>query len=65
MVWVQEEPANMGSWTFLMHQCMENWGEIKWKYIGRQSSASPATGYKKLHLHEQSSIINQALNIAE
>jgi 2-oxoglutarate dehydrogenase E1 component len=61
--WVQEEASNMGSWMFLMHQSMEIWGELKWKYIGRKASASPATGYKKQHLKEQEAIIQASFNL--
>ena len=58
--WVQEEAANMGAWTFLLHQSVMHWNKIQWTYIGRQVSASPATGHKKIHLEEQLNIIDKA-----
>jgi 2-oxoglutarate dehydrogenase E1 component len=57
--WVQEEPKNMGSWTYLLR-----WDEnFKLKRISRESSASPATGFSKVHLKEQKAIIDAAFNI--
>lgn len=47
--WVQEEPENMGAWTFVVRK----FPRVKIDYIGRKESASPATGYAKIH-HEQS-----------
>lgn len=56
MCWVQEEPKNQGSWTYLLRR-EENW---KMKLISRPSSASPATGFSKVHATEQTAIIEQA-----
>ena len=55
-VWVQEEPKNMGAFTFLRryHQFDD------FKFIARKSSASPATGYASVHAQEQAKIINSA-----
>jgi len=55
-VWVQEEPKNMGAFTFLRryHQFDD------FKLIARKSSASPATGYASVHAQEQAKIINSA-----
>ena len=51
--WVQEEPKNMGAYTFLLR-----WEEnFDLKYVGRQSMASPATGFSKIHAKEQLDII--------
>ncbi len=55
-VWVQEEPANMGAWVYLL-SCYKS---IKWGMISRKSSASPASGYNKTHVKEQEEIINKA-----
>lgn len=55
-LWVQEEPSNMGYWSYMLRK-ME--GENV-HFIGRKSSASPATGYGKIHKIEQEKIINQA-----
>ena len=54
--WVQEEPRNMGAWMHLSRYDFS----FALKYIGRKSSASPATGFKKTHDKEQSAIIEEA-----
>ncbi len=59
-VWVQEEPANMGSWQFILSQF---YGKLQLKVVARKSSASPATGYNKAHGKEQVTIVEQAFNI--
>ncbi|MBA3705748.1 MAG: 2-oxoglutarate dehydrogenase E1 component [Bacteroidetes bacterium] len=53
--WVQEESENMGAWVFMMRM----FNNIKLKYIGRNESASPATGYGKLHSQQQENIVNK------
>lgn len=60
-VWVQEEPKNMGAWTYLCR-----WEEIPVKLfrISRKSSASPATGYHNIHQREQQDIINKAFDLS-
>lgn len=54
--WVQEEPRNMGTWTHLARYDFP----VKLRYIGRKSSASPATGFKKVHDKEQAAIVAEA-----
>lgn len=57
--WVQEEPLNMGAASFLlMNLKMINYG-----VIGRQPSASTATGYSKVHAQEQAEIIDTAFSV--
>jgi 2-oxoglutarate dehydrogenase E1 component len=59
MVWVQEEPKNMGAWTFL-----HRYPEFKdFSLISRKSSASPATGFAAVHTEEQNNIITKAFEI--
>ncbi len=57
LVWVQEEPMNMGAWTYLM-RWRDTFKNIE--YVGRKSSASPATGFAAVHAREQKEIINKA-----
>jgi 2-oxoglutarate dehydrogenase E1 component len=57
--WVQEEPQNMGATSFLQM----NLKSINFGVISRQPSASTATGYNKIHLQEQSEIIETAFSI--
>jgi 2-oxoglutarate dehydrogenase E1 component len=55
-VWVQEEPKNMGAFTFLRRYTQFD----DFKLIARKSSASPATGYASVHAQEQAKIVNSA-----
>ncbi len=57
--WVQEEPMNMGAASFLQM----NLKTINYGVISRQPSASPATGYNKVHHQEQAEIIETAFSI--
>ena len=50
LVWCQEEPKNMGAWSFVAPEVQEVTGMVP-RYAGRVRSASPATGSK--HLHDQ------------
>jgi 2-oxoglutarate dehydrogenase E1 component len=54
--WVQEEPSNMGAWSYI-HAFYRKYDL---KLIARKSSASPATGFKKVHVSQQESIIQAA-----
>ncbi len=56
LTWVQEEPANMGYWSYLLRNMQGL------DVISRKASASPATGYSKVHKAEQEKIVNQALD---
>jgi 2-oxoglutarate dehydrogenase E1 component len=56
LTWVQEEPANMGYWSFILRNMQGL------DVISRKASASPATGYSKVHKAEQEKIVNQALD---
>lgn len=55
-VWLQEEPENMGYWTYILRVYKEK----NLQLISRKASASPATGYAKVHAEEQKSLIDQA-----
>ena len=61
VVWCQEEPENMGAWTFLRPSLEEVFGR-KLKYVGRPATASPATGSLTLHKIEQAELVADALN---
>jgi 2-oxoglutarate dehydrogenase E1 component len=58
-VWVQEEPRNMGAWTFVRPYLAEILGKDP-MYIGRKESASPAVGSHRQHKIEQQRIIAEA-----
>jgi 2-oxoglutarate dehydrogenase E1 component len=55
--WVQEEPFNMGGWTFMLRMYK---GAKPLQVIARESSASPSTGFSKIHAKEQAEIVNRA-----
>lgn len=61
VVWVQEEPENMGAWRYLYAQFGQNFFEhFPLSGICRPASASPATGSLNSHKLEQAEIIEQA-----
>ncbi|MBC2603619.1 2-oxoglutarate dehydrogenase E1 component [Puniceicoccus vermicola] len=60
VVWCQEEPQNMGAWTFLTTRLEEVFGFVP-EYAGRPASASPATGFLARHKEEQAALVNKAL----
>ena len=60
LVWCQEEPRNMGAWSFLSPIIDEVTG-IRAEFVGRSATASPATGSLTLHKREQAELIANAL----
>jgi len=70
LVWCQEEPRNMGPWSFVASFIEEVAEEIGFskprpRYAGRSSAASPATGSHKRHLAEQAALIDDALTLGK
>lgn len=59
-LWVQEEPENMGGWTFVRPRLKDVLNRDI-RYIGRAAAASPATGYLSVYREEQSAILDQAI----
>jgi 2-oxoglutarate dehydrogenase E1 component len=61
VVWVQEEPENMGSWRFVrIHFGEKLFDRFPFSGVCRQSAASPATGSKKSHDMEQNELLSAA-----
>ena len=56
--WVQEEPKNMGAWTYLLRY--PNFRT--YTRVSRKPSASPSTGFPSKHLEEHNMILDQAFN---
>jgi 2-oxoglutarate dehydrogenase E1 component len=56
--WVQEESVNMGAWSFIA----TFYGDLGMKPIARKMSASPASGFVKIHNIEQAAIVEQAFS---
>lgn len=64
ILWCQEEPENMGAWSFIKTRCIDNFKfENELTLVSRPESASPATGYAKTHKIEQSKLIETAFKI--
>ncbi len=59
--WVQEEPRNMGAWTFIRPYLAEILGKDP-AYIGRKEDASPAVGSYRQHKIEQERIIEEVFS---
>ncbi len=55
--WVQEEPENMGAWSFILSELRDTNINV----VSRKSAASPATGYSKIHKQGQEALIQRAL----
>jgi 2-oxoglutarate dehydrogenase E1 component len=60
-VWVQEEPQNMGAWTFVrdrLESLLPSGARLR--YAGRAPAASPATGSMRVHRAEQAQLLAAA-----
>jgi 2-oxoglutarate dehydrogenase E1 component len=62
IIWVQEEPANMGALSFVLPRLERAAGGRKIRSIKRSASASPATGSAKAHDLEQKTLLTLALS---
>ena len=61
--WVQEESRNAGAWSYISDQFLYNPKlgiEYRLDYVGRPATASPATGYKSVHVKEQQRLVAEA-----
>jgi 2-oxoglutarate dehydrogenase E1 component len=64
IVWCQEEPRNQGAWHRIQHYLERHMlPHQKLIYAGRDSSASPAAGYKSLHDRQQKELVELALSV--
>jgi 2-oxoglutarate dehydrogenase E1 component len=64
VAWVQEEPKNMGAWTYVQPRLRVSAGAaLGVRYIGRPERASPAEGYTAAHTVEQARIVSAALSV--
>jgi 2-oxoglutarate decarboxylase len=63
IVWVQEEPKNMGARAFVRRRLLEGKRDgFDIEYIGRGYRASPSEGYAGQHAVEQERIVSTALS---
>jgi 2-oxoglutarate dehydrogenase E1 component len=65
VVWLQEEPENMGAWEFMRPQLEELIGDrVPLRYVGRARSASPSEGSSAWHQLNQRAIVERAFDLA-
>ncbi|MBA3813370.1 MAG: 2-oxoglutarate dehydrogenase E1 component [Alphaproteobacteria bacterium] len=70
VIWCQEEPMNMGAWTYLDRRLeavliKANFHKNRPHYVGRPEAASPATGLFSHHIFEQNLLVSLALNLVK
>ncbi len=66
VVWAQEEPKNMGAWTFVSPRLRASTGnQLTVRYMGRTERASPAEGYHQAHTEEQARIVRDVLTVPQ
>lgn len=61
-VWCQEEPLNMGAWSYIVHR-LEKFTDMRVRYAGRDRAASPAVGSSTLHKAEQQQVVERAFEV--
>ncbi|MEO0414759.1 MAG: 2-oxoglutarate dehydrogenase E1 component, partial [Verrucomicrobiota bacterium] len=61
VVWCQEEPLNMGGWSFIGPR-LQKLTSHKVRYAGRDTAASPSTGAKAIHKAEQKKLVHKAFH---
>ncbi len=66
LIWCQEEPENMGAWTFVDRRIEKVLGRLdgvakRPRYVGRAEAASTATGLSRTHAAEQAALVAEAL----
>jgi 2-oxoglutarate dehydrogenase E1 component len=62
LIWCQEEPQNMGAWSFIAPQLEEIFGR-KAVYAGRDAAASPAVGLLALHRMQLATFLQRAFTL--
>ena len=64
LVWLQEEPRNMGGWTFMNeHMAIHGLGDLQ--YVGRSASASPASGSPAVHQQRHDALLDEVVAMAK
>ncbi|MDX1601401.1 MAG: 2-oxoglutarate dehydrogenase E1 component [Anaerolineales bacterium] len=61
LLWVQEEPENMGAWPYIRTRLNEIVGKDQVGFVGRPASSSPAEGSAAWHSYNQRAIVEEAL----
>ncbi len=66
IVWVQEEPKNMGAWTFVEPRLREiAGGDLPVTYVGKPARPSPAQGSARFHKEEHAAIVREAFETVQ
>ena len=60
IIWLQEEPENMGAWPFVHLQMHSQFRGMNVGHVARAESASPATGSGLIHSAEQADVVTRA-----
>ncbi|HLL57420.1 MAG TPA: hypothetical protein VK359_05800, partial [Rubrobacteraceae bacterium] len=66
VIWVQEEPRNMGAWGFvepLLRELLD--GELPVRYVGKPARPSPAQGSAGFHKSEHAQMVRDAFGGAD
>ncbi len=68
LIWCQEEPRNMGAWSFVAPRLEAVYNELGLDqkrpiFAGRKAAPSPATGSHEQHVREQKKLIDEALTL--
>ncbi len=68
LIWCQEEPRNMGGWSFVAPRLEAVYGDLGFEqkrpvYAGRKAAPSPATGSHAQHVREQKKLLDEALDL--
>ena len=64
VVWLQEEPRNMGGWTFVREQMdLNGWDDLS--FVGREASASPASGSPAVHQQRHDALLDEVVAMAQ
>ncbi len=61
-VWCQEEPKNMGAWSYI-NPCLADTFDTRIRYAGRDAASSPAAGSKAQHKREQKMLVEDAFEV--
>ncbi len=65
VVWVQEEPMNMGAWEYVRPALEAAAAGRRVSYAGREAKASTAEGYSEVHAEQQARLVREALAVEE
>ncbi len=60
-VWCQEEPLNMGAWTYVGPRLQKIF-DLRVRYAGRDTASSPSSGAKTIHKKEQRRLLEEAFS---